>query len=93
MSAYDDLVEAAQKGDLEGGKVVIRTPAEPEEKAIEPDPLAEGYRNGPENLLHCIETGEEVIGTCNAVVSRNAQEILEAGLVSADTGREVTIPM
>jgi len=34
-----------------------------------------------------------VMGTCNAVVSRNAQEILEAGLISADTGREVTIPV
>ncbi|MGQ9731552.1 MAG: Gfo/Idh/MocA family protein [Candidatus Zipacnadales bacterium] len=74
---------------IKGGKVVIRTAAEPDEKIIEPDPLAEGYRNGPEHLIHCIETGEKVIGTCNALVSRNAQAILEAGLISADTGREV----
>jgi predicted dehydrogenase len=78
---------------LAGGKVVIRTPAEPEEKVIEPEAPAEGYRTGPENLLHCIETGEEVLGTCNAVVSRNAQEILEAGLLSADSGQEVRIPI
>jgi predicted dehydrogenase len=78
---------------IKGGKVVIRTPSEPDEKAIDPEPLAEGYRSGPENLLHCIETGEEVVGTCSAVVSRNAQEILEAGLVSADTGREVAVPI
>lgn len=78
---------------IKGGKVVIRTPDEPEEKAIEPDELPEGQRTGPEHLLHCIETDEEVIGTCNAVVSRNAQEILEAGLISADTGKEVTIPI
>jgi len=78
---------------IAGGKVVIRTPAEPEEKTIEPDPVPAGRRTAPEHLIHCIETGDEVLGTCNAVVSRNAQEILEAGLISADTGREVTIPI
>ena len=78
---------------IEGGNVVIRTASAPDEQAIEPDPMPEGYRSGPENLLRCIETGEEVMGTCNAVVSRNAQEILEAGLVSADTGKEVRIPI
>jgi predicted dehydrogenase len=78
---------------IDEGRIVIRTVAEPEEKTIEPDEMAEGYSNGPEHLIHCIETGEEVMGTCNAVVSRNAQEILEAGLLSADSGREITIPI
>ena len=78
---------------VKGGKVVIRTVDEPDEKTIELDELPEGSRNGPEHLIHCIETGDAVIGTCNAVVSRNAQEILEAGLLSADQGREMTIPL
>jgi len=78
---------------IAGGKVVTRTPSEPDEKTVEPDPIPLGRRNAPEHLIHCIETGEEVIGTCNAVVSRNAQEILEAGLISADTGKEVAIPI
>lgn len=76
----------------EGGNVILAT-AEGHRRTVEPDPLPEGRRNGPEHLIHCIETGEEVMGTCNAVVSRNAQEILEAGLISADTGREVSIPV
>ena len=78
---------------IKGGKVVVRTPDEPEEKVIEPDELPEGRRSGPEHFIHCIETGEEVMGHANALVSRNAQEILEAGLISADTGKEVTIPV
>jgi len=77
---------------IRGGSVVVRKP-DGSEETVEPDPLPEGRRNGPEHLIHCIETGEPVVGTCNAVVSRNAQEILEAGLISADTGREVTIPI
>jgi predicted dehydrogenase len=78
---------------LDGGKVVIRTVAEPDERTIDPDQVPEGYRNGPEHLVHCIETGEEIMGHSNAVVSRNAQEILEAGLLSADQGREMAIPL
>ncbi len=78
---------------IKGGKVVIRTPDEPEERAIEPDEIPDGRRSGPEHFIHCIETGEEVMGHANAVVSRNAQEILEAGLISADTGQEVKIPV
>jgi len=79
-------------GITEGGNVILRT-ADGHGRTIEPDPIPPGRRNAPEHLIHCIETGEPVMGTCNAVVSRNAQEILEAGLISADTGREVTIPV
>ncbi len=75
-----------------GPNVILRKP-DGSSETIEPDPLPEGRRNGPEHLIHCIESGEPVMGTCNARVSRNAQEILEAGLISADTGREVTIPV
>jgi predicted dehydrogenase len=75
-----------------GGKVVLhRVGHEPEE--LDGLELPAGYSNGPEHLIHCIETGEEVRGTCNMVVSRNAQEILEAGLLSADRGEAVTLPV
>ena len=46
---------------------------------IDPDPLPEGKRNAAEYLIHCLETGEAIEGLCCPKVSRDAQEILEAG--------------
>lgn len=73
------------------GKVILQQPGK-EPKTIDPPPLPEGRRTGPEYLVRCIETGEPVEGMCSAKVSRNAQEILEAGLRSADSGRAVELP-
>ncbi len=75
-----------------GGKVHLHR-AGKEPQIIDPTPLPEGRRNAAEYFIHCIETGEPIEGLCNAKVSRDAQEILEAGLVSADTGRVVSLPM
>jgi predicted dehydrogenase len=64
-----------------------------EEKTVEAKPLPEGRRNGPEYLVTCLETGQNVEGMCSAEVSRDAQEILEAGLISANTGKAVELPL
>jgi len=75
-----------------GGKVVIHRPGQPAEE-ITPEPLANPLRNGPEYFMHCLVTGEPIKGCCSAATSRDAQEILEAGLRSADTGRHVQLPI
>jgi predicted dehydrogenase len=62
-------------------------------ETIPPPVLPEGERNGPEYLVSCLETGREVEGQCSAKVSRDAQEILEAGLLSADRGEAVDLPI
>jgi hypothetical protein len=62
-------------------------------ETIPPPVLPEGERNGPEYLVSCLETGREVEGQCSAKVSRDAQEILEAGLLSADRGGAVDLPI
>jgi len=62
-------------------------------ETLPPPPLPEGQRNGPEYLISCLETGKAVEGQCSAKVSRDAQEILEAGLLSADRGEAVDIPI
>ena len=77
---------------IDGGKLLLYREGEDPEP-VEAEPLAAGRRTGPEHLLHCIETGEEPMSTVNAVTSRNAQEILEAGLISADTGKAVELPV
>ncbi len=74
------------------GKVVLHQEGK-EPKEIEPAPMPAGYSNGPEHFIECLKTGAEIRGTCNPVVSRNAQEILEAGLLSADRGEAVELPV
>ena len=78
-------------GILEGKVLLLRPGRDIEE--ITPEPLPEGRRNGPEYLIHCLETGEKPEGMCSMEVSRNAQEILEAGLISADTGKSIKLPL
>ncbi len=75
------------------GDAVVITRGQDAPHTIQPDPLPVGQRSGPEYFVHCIETGEEIEGLGNAQISRNAQEILEAGLISSNTGQEVRLPV
>jgi predicted dehydrogenase len=70
--------------------VVQRGKADPE--TVAPTPLWAPDRHAPEYLIHCIENNVEPEGMCSMRVSRDAQEILEAGLVSSNTGRAVNWP-
>jgi predicted dehydrogenase len=73
-----------------GGRVrLARLDREPE--FIDADPPSPGKRNGAEYLLSCLRSGTPVEGMCSAETSRNAQEILQRGLESAQTGRAVTL--
>ena len=74
------------------GKLLWQRPGESLETLTPPD-LAAPYRHAPEYLIHCIETGQPVEGFCSPKVSRDAQEILEAGLRAADTGQTMTLPL
>ena len=77
---------------VSGGKVIIqRTGKEPE--TIEPRAPEAPMRSGPEYLIHCLETGERIQGFCSMEVSRDAQEILEAGKRAADIGMTVELPI
>lgn len=58
---------------------------------VEPEPPAPGRRNGAEYLVSCLRSGTPVEGLCSPEVSLVAQEILEAGLRSVETGAEVRL--
>ncbi len=58
---------------------------------LEPDAPSPGRRNGAEYLLSCLESGTPVEGMCSAATSRMAQEILQRGLESAVSGREIEL--
>lgn len=44
-------------------------------------------------FLTCVIEGKQIEGICNPVVSRHAQEILEAGVLAAETGTTVALPV
>ena len=44
-------------------------------------------------FLHCISNDLPIEGMCSAEVGVDAQEILEAGLISARTGQAVSLPL
>jgi predicted dehydrogenase len=62
-----------------------------EPQLLEPDQPAPGRRNGAEYLVSCLRAGVPVEGLCSAETSRTAQEILQRGLESARSGREVPL--
>ncbi len=92
---YHDMVILGSKGKLatQKGKLLMGTePRKPLEE-VELPQLPAGKRNGPEYLLHCLQTGQDVAGMCSAQVGRDGQEILEAGLRSAATGQRIDLPL
>ncbi len=72
------------------GNVIWQRPGHDPETITPPAPAAP-RRHGPEYLLHCLETNSPLEGFCSPQVSRDAQEILEAGLRASDTGQTQTL--
>lgn len=64
---------------------------EGEPQLIEPDTPSPGRRNGAEYLVSCLRSGSPLEGLCSPEVSRDAQAILDAGLRSAEEGREIAV--
>ena len=64
-----------------------------EGETVSPDPLPEGRRHAPEYFVGCIRRGEDPVGLTSPDLSRGAQEIMEAGLISATNGMAVSLPV
>jgi predicted dehydrogenase len=73
------------------GRVEIVTAAGSE--ILEPPPLPNDARDGPTYFLTCLRAGRPVEGLCAPEVGRDVQEVLEAALHAAATGREVELPL
>ena len=68
---------------------IARLNKEPE--YLDPDQAPPGRRNGAEYLVSCLRTGVPVEGMCSAQTSRVTQEILQRGMESAQSGREIRL--
>lgn len=62
-------------------------------RAYEVEPLANERKNAIEYLVHCINNDEAVQGVCSAESSRDVQEIIEAGYLSIEEGRKISLPL
>ena len=95
VPSYHDMEILGSEGTLitDAGKLWIATKDRKEKAPADLDDLPEGEHNGPEYLVHCLETGKAPEGMCNARNCRDAQEILEAGLISAREGRRIDLPI
>jgi predicted dehydrogenase len=81
---------ATHEGDRVGsGRVQVVTAAG--SRDLEPPPLPDGERDGPSYFLTCVREGRAVTGPCAADVGRDVQEVLDAALRSAASGRRVEL--
>ncbi|HMN26613.1 MAG TPA: Gfo/Idh/MocA family oxidoreductase [Caldilineaceae bacterium] len=60
---------------------------------IKVDPLPAELSNASSYFLSRVSQGLPIEGVCSADVSRDAQEILEAGLLSASEGKAISLPL
>ena len=62
-------------------------------ETIEAAALPDHYRSGPAYFAHCLLNERPFEGIVSAEISRDAQEILEAGIESMEAGGEVGLPL
>lgn len=75
------------------GKLLRATAGEPDGEEIPVPESPEHLRNCTEYFVHCIDSGEAAMPLCEDTISRDAQEILEAGILSADSHASVSVPL
>lgn len=75
------------------GRVLLATREHEDGIAVDVPPAPEEMRNATAFFLSHIVQGKPIEGLCSAEVGRDAQEILEAGLISAAEGTAVSLPL
>lgn len=74
-------------------RLILADASHPGGREVEVPALPESERNPAAYLLSRIEAGLPVEGLCSPHVCRDAQEILEAGVIAAETGTSVPLPV
>jgi predicted dehydrogenase len=74
-----------------GGRLLLATSAHPAGNAVEVP--AAPFLNAPACFRHCLETDTPFPELCQDRVGRDAQEILQAGLLAADRNAAVSLPL
>jgi predicted dehydrogenase len=77
----------------DGGRLLRADPDHPEGVAVPVPEAPPHLRNATAHFAHGLRTGEAFCQLCDDRLCRDTQEILEAGLISAEEGREVSLPL
>jgi len=75
------------------GRLLLATREDEDGSPVDLPTLPEERRNATNYFLHCITQDLPIEGICSAEVSRDAQEILEAALLSATNGEATSLPL
>lgn len=75
------------------GRLLLATREHEDGIEVACPPLPTELSNASNYFLHCISQGKAIEGICSAEVSRDAQEILEAGILSASQGETMSLPL
>ncbi|HCQ04475.1 MAG TPA: gfo/Idh/MocA family oxidoreductase [Candidatus Latescibacteria bacterium] len=78
---------------IAGSEVMLHTREDKTGTSIPLDALPAGQANATDHFVTCIRDGIAPQGQTCPELSRNAQEIMEAGLRSVTTGMEVQLPV
>lgn len=97
LTSYQTVVYGSQGTLFVGagaeGKVYLADDQNPDGLELSVPDLPVEQRNGTSYFLQQASQRLPVVGLCSAQVGRDAQEILEAGLLSARRGATVTLPL
>ncbi len=95
LTSYETIIYGSE-GTLfveRSGRLLLATREHGEGVAVDvPEPPSEAA-SASAYFLHCIANDLPVEGICNPAVGRDAQEILEAGLLSATYGETMSLPL
>ncbi|MEX1021175.1 MAG: Gfo/Idh/MocA family oxidoreductase [Litorilinea sp.] len=75
------------------GRLLLATREQAEGVAVDVPALPPEQQSASAYFAHCIRNGVAVEGLCSPRVGRDAQEILEAGLLSSMRGEVVSLPL
>jgi glucose-fructose oxidoreductase len=71
--------------------VSLQTRERPEAHPVTIDPVEAPHRNAVEHLLHCLSTGEPLVGPLTPAMSRLGQQMVETAAASAAAGRALPL--
>ena len=76
-----------------GGRLLKATAEDPQGSPVDVPPPAPDLVNATEHFLEAVRSQDELFVLCQARICRDAQEILEAGRMSADLGKSISLPL
>lgn len=90
-----ELMINGSEGSLRSDRVTLQVAdvASKQGRDIAVPDLPPDRRNAAAYFLTCLAEQRPAEGVCNPVTARNAQEILEAGILAAETGCTISLPV